>query len=1225
MPYTLLGTAECSVRDGSGSRMELPAGTGFAWRVSMLNHGGYAMRTNGNRSSARLRWPGLVMVAAAVLVASLPLSAATAGVGIVVESIADTATAPERALVSGDVVTGWRQVAVGQPVAGTLTTPFDWTWLQVERAARGPVELTVERAGKPLTVRLGAGTKGPGLWRVTVRPRLSRRLERTYLAALERARADDVDGALTAWNELARRRAIRLNPLLRAWLEQRRAAVLLAAGRADEAVAALTDAVAAAAAGGSLAAQLALSAELGRGLFRIGEYERGFEVHRASLELVATAAPGTLSHAAALHDLGTMTLVVGDLDGAAELLHQAVALREQLAPAGLALAESYNNLGLADTYAGRFEAAEASHRRALQIRLELVPDTLDLASSYNNLGMVAKERGDLDAAEELYLADLGLSQRLAPGTGDVATTLMNLGAVAWERGDLALAEERFHASLAIVTALDPAGIDVAANLNNLALVAEQRGDLAAADDNLQQALAIWQARTPDSQDVASALLNLGLIAWRRADLDNAQTYLVQARTRLDAIAPDNHTSALVLLMLGDVALDRGDLEAAEDWYRRSLELRERIMPGSAEIASNLINLGAIARRRGDHDAARRLFTAAIERRQASSPGSLFVAHGFQSLGALALEDGDFDGAEAALSQALEIRSRLAPGSSEEATTLYSLGRVSRARGRLAEAAARLERAIEALEAQVGRLGGSNEARAGFRAQFADLYRELIEVQLALERPQDAFSTLERSRAQLFLATLAERDLVFTADLSPDLERRRKQVAWDYDAVLERLAQLDPAAAADEVAAARTRLDELRRERTEVAAAIREASPRLAALQYPQPLDAARAAARLEPGTLVLAYSVGEAASTLFTLSRDGLTVHPLAATSRELRDAVTALRGAIVAGGGDSFAPQAHVPLASRLYDLLVRPAAAELRAAERLVVVPDGPLHALPFAALVSAPGEQRPHYLVDDLPLSVTLSVTVLDELAQRRPTPARDPATWRVVGFGDPLYPQATAGNEPAASRDAAVRSVAGRGFALGPLPATRAEVAALDALWPDTAVTFFGAAATEDQVRTSDTTATVLHFACHGLLDEAFPLESALALTIPEQPTAGAGNGLLQAWEIFEGVRLDADLVTLSACQTALGAELGGEGLVGLTRAFQYAGARTVVATLWSVSDRITAELMAAFYRRLRGGEDVAGALRGAQLEILAGRPDGDSDVRAADPFFWAAFQVIGDWR
>jgi CHAT domain-containing protein len=141
-----------------------------------------------------------------------------------------------------------------------------------------------------------------------------------------------------------------------------------------------------------------------------------------------------------------------------------------------------------------------------------------------------------------------------------------------------------------------------------------------------------------------------------------------------------------------------------------------------------------------------------------------------------------------------------------------------------------------------------------------------------------------------------------------------------------------------------------------------------------------------------------------------------------------------------------------------------------------------------------------------------------------------------------------------------------------------------------------------------------------VDDRSPFDSGLVLAIPEQFAEGHDNGLLQVWEIFQSVRLDADLVVLSACETGLGEIRGGEGIIGLTRAFQYAGARSVLASLWRVDDKATADLMERFYRHLRAGSPKDEALRAAQLEMLA-RPGGS----AAAPYFWASMQLFGDWR
>jgi CHAT domain-containing protein len=188
----------------------------------------------------------------------------------------------------------------------------------------------------------------------------------------------------------------------------------------------------------------------------------------------------------------------------------------------------------------------------------------------------------------------------------------------------------------------------------------------------------------------------------------------------------------------------------------------------------------------------------------------------------------------------------------------------------------------------------------------------------------------------------------------------------------------------------------------------------------------------------------------------------------------------------------------------------------------------------------------------------------------------------------------------------------------LPFSRQEVEEIAALYPKRSRTFLGADATEERAKALGKDVRYIHFATHGLLDERFPLNSALVLTIPEKVAAGQDNGLLQAWEIFEQVRLDADLVTLSACNTGLGQELKGEGLIGLTRAFQYAGARSVLASLWSVDDFRTMQLMKRFYVELKQGKSKDAALRAAQLELAHSQS-------SPAPYYWAGFSLNGDWR
>jgi CHAT domain-containing protein len=472
------------------------------------------------------------------------------------------------------------------------------------------------------------------------------------------------------------------------------------------------------------------------------------------------------------------------------------------------------------------------------------------------------------------------------------------------------------------------------------------------------------------------------------------------------------------------------------------------------------------------------------------------------------------------------------------------------------------------------------------------------------RADEAFHVLERHRARGFLSLLSERSVVLTGELPPELDAERRKANTEYDralAGLGRSAAKDREASLDALQKARAKQEDVQRR-------LRTAAPRLDALQSLEPFDLARTRAALDPGTLVLSYWVGEDKSYVFAVGPGAhdFSAVPLRWDPPKLRAEVERFRRLLQRSEGDvDDVRQAGDEIGA----VLLAPVSAKIAAARRLLVVPDGPLHLLPFAALRDPVPSARRGYLAERLPIHVAASATVFAELRKQR----RPGRSGRLLAMGDADYSAV-----PALSRTAGpLRSAAAAGVELGALPATRAEVESLRGLYPGSTI-LTGAEVTEARVKSAGRDLSLLHFACHAWADEKSPLDSSLVLSVPREWKEGEDNGLLQAWEIFEQMKLDADLVTLSACSTAAGQELSGEGILGLTRAFQYAGARSVLASLWPVSDESTAELMKRFYGHLRRGRSKDAALQAAQREMLRGRG-------TRHPFYWAAFQVSGDWQ
>ncbi|HEX9731838.1 MAG TPA: CHAT domain-containing protein [Thermoanaerobaculia bacterium] len=884
---------------------------------------------------------------------------------------------------------------------------------------------------------------------------------------------------------------------------------------------------------------------------------------------------------------------------------------------------------------GDFAGAEARYREACEL-LAHPPGSLVLAECLNDLAAVAWSRGDVERAAQWFRQALEIRRSQVPGSLEEAASLNNLGVVALLRGELAAAAELHRRAFDVYRELDPGGLKVAISLNNLGNVAWSRGEIDLAAAYHRRALDIREERSPGGLEVAESLNNLGSVVLSRGDPDLAAAYQRQALEIYERAAPESPRVAASLNNLGNVARERGAWGRATAFYQRARAIYEELSPGSPDVADSLLNLGMVARERGEWELAAEHLRRALDLYEAHAPGGLLAALASTQLGSVARARGEAESAAAHLRRAVEVTATLAPGSLFESEALQALGELHRSEGRPRLALEAFERAVAALESQVDKLGGSQDSHGRFLGRRRGAYDQAIDLRLELGDAAAAFHLVERSRAQSFLALLATRDLV-PEDLPADLERRRRRLGLDYDHLLERLGDLSPRRDAGEIGRLRDEMALVRARQEEVRSLLRQASPRLAAARDPRPLTWREARAALGPGTAMLLYAVGPERTHLFVV-RPGseLLTATVPRGEEALRGEVAAFRDAIAAAAqGAVGTARSFRDLGAHLYATLIAPAEDALADAERILLVPDGPLHLLPFRALGHFTGGGY-RYLVEWKPIHSALSATVYAELTGSRGRPhgsrPRDsrPA---LAAFGDPVYPGEASPGPAATAAALRLRSVTERRGGWSPLPSTRREVQGVAALYPeDLTEVYLGAAATEERVKAvSERDPRTLHFATHGFVDDRSPLDSGLVLSVPERLAEDRDNGLLQSWEVLESLRLDADLVVLSGCETGRGEIRGGEGLIGLTRAFQIAGARSVVATSWQVEDAVTAELMIRFHRHLRSGKPKDEALRAAQLELIRGpiRVDdgggGRVEKDASTPYFWAAFELTGDHR
>jgi CHAT domain-containing protein/Tfp pilus assembly protein PilF len=1181
-----------------------------------------------------------VLVTAAIVACSVHVQAPAvdaAQAGVIVEEVSAGSAGEKAGIRAGDVLLGWDRPA--SPPANPakaeerIESVFDWFQVEMEQSPRGPVNVRGEREGKAAAFQVPMGE-----WGIRVHPRLDREALERYIDGKAAVASKQLERGIASWGEVVKSAESIHDVVSVCWMNLKIGDTWADAQRWKEAQAAYESARGMAETAGNVVARAIIWDSIGLAFERQNLFADAARAYESSLGVREGASAESLSLARSLYSLGNVAWRRGDLATAEAFSKRALVLREKLAPDSLDLARSLNRLGTVSIDRGDLAAAEVYHKRALAIRETLVPDSRDVASSLNNLAVVAAERGELDAEEAYSKRALALREKLVPDSLELTGTLTNLGNLEIIRGNLAGAEAYLKRALAIEERLAPAGLEVATSWSNLGLIASHRGDLATAESLYLRSLAIKEKLAPGSLTVARTLFRLGVIALNRGDSMAAESYYKRVLAIQEQLAPDGLDVAQTLTHLGDVMYGRGEVAAAEANYKRALAINERLSPESSTMAQSLHSLAILAASRGDLSTAEANEKRALSIHERLAPDGLSVSDPLTHLGILARQRGDLTASEAYLTRALAIRQHLSPGSSDEAESQYELGVVYRRGNQNGPAARHLLRAIDALEAQVGKLGGSQDLQSEFGARFGGYYRDYIELLVEQDKYAEAFHILERSRARMLLAMLVERDLVLS-ELPEELEQQRKRIAWEYDKTQDDLRDLNPVKDRTAIERLVGRLRELRESQLRIIEQIRRQSPRLASLQYPRPMDVSGVQAALDPGTLLLSYSVGKDKTYLFALTREGgVQVHTLASGETRLRAEIEQFRGLIQRAQLGAADVTGLADLGRRLYDLLIQPAAKAAERAHRVLIIPDGPLHVLPFAAVVrgvdakAVRARRDWQYLVEWKPVHVAVSATVYAELQkERRKGGVGKPGT-TVVAFGDPTYPAVAATTDAAGfdRHDPVVRSMFTRGYRFTALPATRHEVAAIAGLYRGQAETYVGEAATEERAKSIARATPYVHFASHGLLDERFPLNSGLALSMPDEVKEGQDNGILQAWEIFERVRIDAELVVLSACDSGLGKEMGGEGLVGLTRAFQYAGARSVLASQWSVVDDTTAVLMHRFYSYLKSGTSKDAALRQAQLDLIREsisiqNQNGSTKVDASHPFYWAAFQLNGDWK
>lgn len=899
-------------------------------------------------------------------------------------------------------------------------------------------------------------------------------------------------------------------------------------------------------------------------------------------------------------------------DAAAVLRSQLEIRRRHLGDEDAAVATTMNNLGFMLDMAGEYEEAEEMYRGAVEIDRRVLGDAHPgLATELDNLAVFLSYDGRADEAKALNREALAIFERVGEPSEDFASALSTLAGLYKDEGDYAAAEPPSRRALAMMRRVaGDDSPDTALQLNELGDILARKGDYVGAEQHLREAIDIYKkADDADPCDYGIALNNLATAYHDQDNLAAAEPLYSEA-IEMARACEDDEEIALRLNNYADLLHDQRKYDQSEPMYRESLAMH-RALFGDAHprVATVLTMLARDLRDQGRTDEAEPIYQEALAMyRDFLGDAHPHIAMCLYSYSRCLEQEGDFDAALPLL---------------EEAASVFEVAR---------------ERA------------GVGMARATFqKAPYPLLANALLE----LDQTEKAWPAVEKQRGRL----LSELIIVTRGrKLSPEENEAQ-------EALLSTLTDLEHELAAYRSAALEDPNSEDAERTAECRNALLDAEAQWAAMQNElarkYPLSAGRTFSmeRVRAsmpndaaivGWLDVEVHKGQPSSWVYVVPKTGTVTW--ARLSRDSDE--SAFRAAVAARESSRIGLMRD---ARAIWEKRFAPVEDALAGVRKLIVIPSGPMLGVPVDAVVD--GEGR--YLADRFDISCAPSATLFAWLNEQSRTAdlGRDS---NVLLVGDPPFSEAQVAEieedsredildlaatdmpDAATLRDDKRSALAGNAEALARLPrlrGARVELNHLRRLF-QRSTTLAGVGASEQSLHglaAGDALAQyeIVHVATHALVDDRRPERSALVLSqvgLPdplESATAGKRihDGLVTASEVMREWNLDADLVTLSACETALGRRVSGEGYIGLAHAFLSAGARTVVVSLWKVDDRASSLLMKRFYENLVGARDGAApmtkaAALGEAKAWLRGL-EVDGSVPFEHPYFWSAFVLIGD--
>ncbi|MEG4623748.1 tetratricopeptide repeat protein [Microcoleus sp. w1-18aA5] len=966
---------------------------------------------------------------------------------------------------------------------------------------------------------------------------------------------------------------------------------------------------------------------IGRVYSELGEKQKALEYYSQSLPL--TRATGDhREEAVTLTNIGNVYSELGEKQKALEYYSQSLPLFRAVGNRrGEAL--TLNNIGTVYSNLGEKQKALEYYTQSLPL-FRAVGNRGEEALTLNNIGTVYDDLGEKQKALEYYTQSLTLRRATGDRDGE-AGSLNNIGGIYSELGEKQKALEYYSQSLPLTRAVGNRGGE-ATTLNNIGNVYDDLGEKQKALEYYTQSLTLRRA-IGDRRGEAITLNNIGSVYADLGEKQKTLEYLGQSLPLIRAVG-DRSGEARTLGNIGLVYSELGEKQKALEYYSQSLPLSRAVGDRSGE-ARTLNNIGNVYSELGEQQKALEYYSQSLPLfRAVGDRGG--EANTLGNIGGVYSDLGEKQKALEYYSQSLPLR-RAVGDRGGEALTLYNIASVKRDQNNLTEGLNHIESSLKIIENLRTKIA-SPELRSSYFATVQNYYELYIDLLMQLHKtnPKSGYDTKaleasERSRARSLLELLQESNANIREGIDPNLLQQEKSLQQQLEAIekqrIETISLPNPN---------QTKIAEIDKQRLalleqyqQIQTKIRSASPRYAALTQPQPLTLPEIQQQvLDENTILLQYSLGKNRSYLWVVTSTGLTSYELP----KQVDIETAAKDFLetITSPIQREIPQQVAQSSANLGQVILQPAAAQL-GNKRLLIVPDGVLHYTPFQALTLAQtaGQNTNVPLIVEheiITLPSASSLAILRQNYGDRKPPGRTLAI-----LADPVFSpddERVKGKITQATTEKLEANNLGLNQSLRAsnrqwpperLAFTRQEAQTISSLFPS---------ASSSQILDFDasrTTATdgslanyqIVHFATHGLANSKNPELSGIVMSMVDDK-GNLVNGFLRLTDIFN-LKLAANLVVLSACQSGMGQNVKGEGMVGLTRGFMYAGAQRVAVSLWNVDDEGTSVLMQKFYQKMVQQKLApAAALRAAQIEMM-------QQEKWKSPYYWAAFTLQGEWK